>query len=364
MIAKRGAAVPDARQHHLSAAFLQQAAACDGLGAPFTAQVLAVLADLWPSAGPLLRARLMGWQGDLGPSGQSVPLRLAGGMHALVRAGLAPGLAAVYPPSFGDKGALQGAVQGALQQSDGYLCAFMDQPPQTNEVGRSAVLLAVAAVLSNAYRLPLRLSELGASAGLNLWFDRYALDTGQGRMGDAASPLVLRPQWWGAHPKPARITIDSRAGCDLTPIDPATQGARLAAYVWPDQPERLARLQLAMGLAGKAVIDQADAADWLEKRLCAPWEGCCHLVYHTVAFQYFPPAVQARIGAALAAAGARASQTAPLAWFAMEADDQGEGAALTLHIWPNHRRIALGRAGFHGQWVDWRGGDLPAAAAP
>jgi hypothetical protein len=103
-----------------------------------------------------------------------------------------------------------------------------------------------------------------------------------------------------------------------------------------------------MDLAGKAALDQADAADWLEARLRATWEGCCQFVYHTVAFQYFPPPVQARIGATFGAAGARASQTAPLVWFAMKGDDQRNGAALTLHILPNHRCIALGRAGFHG----------------
>jgi hypothetical protein len=78
-------------------------------------------------------------------------------------------------------------------------------------------------------------------------------------------------------------------------------------------------------------------------------------VFHTVAHQYFPPATQARIKAAMEQAGAAALATAPLASMGMEADDRGEGAGLSLRLWPGDLRFDLGRAGFHGQWVDWRG---------
>ncbi|MFD1380742.1 DUF2332 family protein [Fodinicurvata halophila] len=43
----------------------------------------------------------------------------------------------------------------------------------------------------------------------------------------------------------------------------------------------------------------------------------------------------------------------PLAWLAMEDDGQPGGAAVTLRLWPGDHHIALGRAGFHGQWVEW-----------
>jgi len=88
--------------------------------------------------------------------------------------------------------------------------------------------------------------------------------------------------------------------------------------------------------------------------LAQGWEGACHLVYHTVAHQYFPAATQSRIARAMEVAGARATPLAPLAWVGMEADDRREGAGITLRMWPGDLRLSLGRAGFHGQWVDWR----------
>ena len=85
-----------------------------------------------------------------------------------------------------------------------------------------------------------------------------------------------------------------------------------------------------------------------------PHPGALHLVCHTVAWQYFPPAVQARCASALARAGAAASAAAPLAHFGMEADGAAPGAALRLTLWPGGETLDLGRADFHGRWVDWR----------
>ncbi len=48
-------------------------------------------------------------------------------------------------------------------------------------------------------------------------------------------------------------------------------------------------------------------------------------------------------------AGQQASSATPLAHFAMEADDQGLGAALHLTLWPDEQVIELGRADFHGR---------------
>ena len=82
--------------------------------------------------------------------------------------------------------------------------------------------------------------------------------------------------------------------------------------------------------------------------------GQIHLIYHTIAWQYFPAETQATARAAIEAAGARATPDAPLAWFAMEADTESPGAALTLRLWPGDCTFQLGRVDFHGRWVDWR----------
>ncbi len=128
---------------------------------------------------------------------------------------------------------------------------------------------------------------------------------------------------------------------------------RLTAYLWPDQPERLARTRAALAVA-QAPVDRADAADWLAKRLTTSTDDHLHLIFHTVAWQYFPPETQSRARDLIEAAGARATAQNPLAWFGMEADTLSPGAGLTLRLWPGDTNIPMGRADFHGRWVDWR----------
>ena len=101
-------------------------------------------------------------------------------------------------------------------------------------------------------------------------------------------------------------------------------------------------------------LARADAVDWLEQRLAVPRPGQLHLVFHTVAWQYFPQAQQARGEALLAAAGAGATPDAPLARFGMEADGAGPGAGLTLTLWPGGTPRPVGRFDFHGRWLDWQ----------
>ena len=336
----------------LSAALHGQAQACADLGSGFAAGLMRVLAEVWPADTAL--ARLVAeWPGDIGPRAASLPLRIAGGLHALVLAGAAPDLARVYPPQVGE---LRGPVAAALRAHDAALCDWIASPPQTNEVGRSAVLLAGAAeVVAWSGGLPLQVSELGASAGLNLWFDRYALAGPFGTIGAAGSTVTLRPDWQGAAPPLVPVRVVDRRGVDLNPLDPSADGARLMAFVWPDQADRLARLRAALALARGGVVDRGDAADWLAARLQVPVPGRVHLVCHTVAHQYFPAATQDRIEAMMQAAGAAATPDAPLAWLGMEADGTPDGASVTLRLWPGDRHIALGRAGSHGQWVRWAG---------
>ena len=335
-------------------AIAAQVRACLALGSPFTARLLqAVAAEMRPDSA--LGRRVALWPGDLGPASQSVPLRIAGGLHALVRSGDAPDLAACYPPHEAEESRLRAALRDTLRRSDAALCDWVQHAPQTNEVARAGILLAAAAELGQCFDLPLSLSELGASAGLNLWFDRYALEV-EGRLwGEAGSPLRLSPDWQGPLPPLRPIRVAERQGVDLHPLSPARDGARLMAFIWADQSARLTRLQQALRLAGEAQIEAGDAAQWLEARLTERQQGCLHLVYHTIAFQYFPSKTQARIAAAMASAGARATPDAPLAWLGMEADGRGEGAAVTVQLWPGGQRHELGRAGFHGQWVAWRG---------
>ncbi len=130
---------------------------------------------------------------------------------------------------------------------------------------------------------------------------------------------------------------------------------RMLACIWPDQTARLERAQTALTLAAalRPPVAQGDAADWAGARLATPRPHALHLIYHTVAAQYFPTATAQTLRLALQAAGARATPDAPLAHLAMEADG-GSGAALTLTLWPGGQVIPLGRADFHGRWVTWQ----------
>ncbi|MEL6914097.1 MAG: DUF2332 family protein [Pseudomonadota bacterium] len=352
----------------LEAAFAEQARACSALGSPFMARML----PLVPGAvaeGSALAARLLAFDpARLGPSGDSVPLRLAGALHHLHLRGASQALGAVYPPERASEAALSAALSAAFAAHEANLLALLESPPQTNEVRRAAVLIAAGHWLTARLARPLVLSEVGCSAGLNLNWDFFRLEeAGQG-LGPLRSPVRLTPDWRGSPPVACPAYVAEARGVDLGPIDvrdPAEE-TRLLSYLWPDQPERLALTRAAIGLMKapdtEAVIEAGDALAWLPGRL-AGRAGHAHMVYSTVAWQYLPETAQAKGAALIAAAGARATENTPLAWFTMEADGAEPGAALTMHLWPGGATLDFGRADFHGRWVDWRAPD-PASRLP
>ncbi len=337
-------------------AFQDQAVSCEKMGSPFMGTLLRGLAEIWQPDTALGKA-MAAYSGDIGPVGHSLPLRIAGGLHALVLSGQDRDLAGVYPPYSADRRVLLQTVSEALRAHEGFMLDWTQSPPQTNEVRRSAALIAGAQVALSYFPRPIVLSELGASGGLNLMWDHYALDIDGVRFGASAPALCLSPEWSGPTPPKAEITIGERAGVDLNPLDPKKPQdlLRLKAYLWPDQPHRLALTQAAASVLDTSVA-QGDAIAWLEQRLAQPKQGHLHLIQNTVAWQYFPKAAQARGEALLDAAGARATVETPLAWLSMENDGDatgGVGAALTLRLWPGNHVLSLGRVDFHGRWVNW-----------
>lgn len=342
----------------LQEAFRHQSISCATMGSPFMGQLLGLLADHWPQDTALAR-RLAQFEGDVGPAGHSLPLRVAGGLHALVLSGRAPELQALYPPEpTSDTDLLQG-VLAAFAEHEAFLLDWIESPPQTNEVRRSAALMAGAAVAAEHFDLPIFLSELGASGGLNLMWDRYALSLPGGALTADDPVLMLTPAWEGPMPPRHLPHVAERAGADLNPLDPADPQdlLRMTAYLWPDQPERLALTRAAAAIMD-APLHRGDAIDWLADRLGAAPAGHLHLIQHSVAWQYFPAEVQARGKELIETAGARASRDRPLAWMSMESDGDttgGIGAALTLRLWPGDLTLPLGRADFHGRWIRWSG---------
>jgi len=343
---------PDA----VRAAFEIQAGQCDDLGSPFTA-TLCRLCGTRLDHDTAVGRRVLGWPGD--PVADALPLRLAGGLHALVLGQRAEALVAAYPPNVLDVERLWQAVSDALMRHEEHLVAMLERPPQTNEVARSAILLPALLTIARTTTLPLALLELGASAGLNLLWDRFHYRYGDAEWGDATSPVRLAPDLRGGMPRlDGVINIVSRRGVDVAPIDAANTDdrLRLRSYVWADQTARLARLDGALALAQALSlrVETGDAAVWLDTALADRADNVATVVFHSVMWLYLPPATQQHIASALNQAGANASATRPLAWLRFEGVSGREPATLTLTQWPAAETRVLAQADFHGRWLDWR----------
>ena len=204
--------------------------------------------------------------------------------------------------------------------------------------------------------LPLRLLEVGASAGLNLRFDRYRYEAGDLAWGEPYSPVRLREAWASGRP-PVEHAVDmvERRGCDPMPVDPSTADGRLLllSFVWPDQLDRLSVLRGALGVAEHVPVrvDRAEGETWLAEQLAEPRPGVATVVFHSVVMPYLSDEGRARFEAVVAEAGARATEDAPLAWLRMEPG--GEQAELRLTTWPGGEERLLAACGFQGRPVHW-----------
>lgn len=339
-------------------AFAIQAEACEALGSPFTASLCRRLGSHLDRSTEVGRLCL-DWQGDPGPSADSIPLRLCGGFHALVLTGRDGQLAKNYPPTRAVAPEWND-LEAALINHQDFLLDWMQSPPQTNEVSRSAVIWPAMMTLASLIDVPLRLMEVGASGGLNLQMDRYSYRLGPVEAGQKESRLQLSPEWQGNAPVSQHVEIASRLACDINPLDPSTpqDALRLRAYCWPDQEARLARLDAALAIASQnpVKVEKIDAIEWLTRELAEPAEGICRVIYSTIAWQYLPQEAREQGETLiLQAATAQAKPTAPLAWIRFEADGKTPGASIRLQLWPHNLDVNLGRADFHGRWIDWHG---------
>jgi hypothetical protein len=245
---------------------------------------------------------------------------------------------------------LDTALRDTIAAHGDDLAGLLDSAPQTNEVARSAVLLGGLLTIAAQTGLPLALNEIGTSAGVNLHPDCYGYDLGAGRgWGPPGAPLTIACDWRGtAPPLDAPLRIVSRAGADLAPTDAADVEARerVLAYIWPDQPARLARTAAALNHAAmhRVELAHAEAADWVEARLAeTPAPGIVRVLMHSITWQYFPRATQE-------------------AWLRLEKDGTLGSAGILLTVWPSKlagdgrggETRALGRGDYHGQYAEWR----------
>jgi hypothetical protein len=349
-----------------SEAFRQQSRSCGDLGSPMYAGLLDRLADDIDAGGPTA-AVLAGHQDDAGPS--ALALRLLGSVHRLVLERRAGGLATFYP-SVGGTWDLDGGVRAfldLLEREPDAVREWLDRPPQTNEVGRSAALMGGLLHLAAAEARPaprsVRLFEIGSSGGLNLLADRFAyVDEAGATHGDPASPVVLDPAWRGRTPEPwPDLRIADRVGCDPMPLDVSTTEGRLAltAYVWPDQHARLERLRGALALAQDTVLEvrEQGAGDFVEGIRLG--DGATTVLWHSVMWQYLSDDEQARTEQLVAGLGESATETAGFAHLFLEpvrrTPEVEREFLVVLTTWPGGVRRVLGHAAPHGLPVTWEG---------
>lgn len=123
----------------LADAWRLQIAYCDAHGSPFTARVLEAAWADWQQGGAL-RGLLPDWPGDAWLD--AVPLRVAAALHSLALDGSDAALAALYPPAAAAFDTVRGAtvVRDALREHAARVAHYLTMAPQTNEIGRSAVL--------------------------------------------------------------------------------------------------------------------------------------------------------------------------------------------------------------------------------
>jgi hypothetical protein len=341
--------------HH----FAEQAKFCDQFGSPFTARLVEALARDIAAGGPTA-GLVADWPRS--PRADALALRLAGALHCAAIGGRDPALRAEYPPLRVDWDAerVWCAARAFLEREPDWIAEFLRSAPQTNETRRSIALLAGFLTLAQRFPLPFDVLELGASAGLNLCWDRFAYHTATWSWGPQ-SPVRIETDWRGA-PPPLTVQprVRSRAACDLDPPDlrQPEQRRRLRAYIWADQPERLARFEAAVDLALEhgVAVECADAAEWIEQRLARRADDALTVVYHSIFYQYPRQSERQRIRQAIERAGAE--RTAPLAWLRVEPEAVLDGPAdsprilIDLVTWPGGERRTLGATDGHIRFID------------
>lgn len=308
--------------------FLDIAASCDRLQAPTYADLARCVAE-WSDIEPL--NSLLAPYADA-RVGDMIPLRLLSAVHRLALAREAPEVAIYLPTTGGtaprddaDRERLRRAFLATIDAHREAMAAALARVPQTNDVGRTVGLAALLRRVQREFGLPVRLHEIGCSAGLSLRVD-----------GLVTEGVVAADQTeWGPLPD-----ITERAGCDLAPVDATSTEGRLAltSFIWPDHLERFERLRRALEVSGGIDVSlvTADARDYvrgLELRT-----GSTLVVWHSAMWLYLPRQTREEIVAALDDLGSQATRESPLVHIGLEPVSDHRDAqhrfTLAMTTWP------------------------------
>jgi hypothetical protein len=334
--------------------FKWQAEWCRRLGSPLYGSLLDHVVGDMATVWPVLEGQ------DGSPKSSALALRFMGAVHRLVLEDRAPDLALFYPSAGGDArrpGAWEAFRTTVTKHAD-ELVESTRRPVQTNEVGRAGALVGGFLEVARVTDKPLRVLELGASAGLNLRWDHFLYEARGATWGDPHSPVRLCDFNTDVVPPfDTRAEVIERSGCDASPLDPTTPDGRLTltAYVWPDQVHRLRLLRGALDIAKgvPARVDRAHAAEWLGPELDHNHDGAATVVFHSIFWQYLTEDARSDIEDALTDSGRKATSRTPLAWLRME--PEGDETTVRLRMWPDGDDRVIAEAGYHGGHVRWLG---------
>jgi hypothetical protein len=348
---------------HLVHTLRAQGRFCGGSGSPMYDELFELVASDVEARG-VFAAILAGHEDD--SARHAVPLRLLGGLHRLVLDGRAQALRRWYPSVGGvwDAAAAWPEIMRVAEAWTDELRGALSQPPQTNEVGRSAALIGGLRRLlhreDHQLELPVRLFEIGTSAGLNLRADHYRYRYPGGQWGPAESPVTIDDAWRGPVPPPGAVRIVERDGYDIAPIDVTGADGEVTAlsYVWPDQSARLERLRGAIAVAREvpARLHRQRAADAVAGLTLA--DGALTVLWHSITWQYISDDERVAVSDGISALGDQADAASPFAHLTLEPARDGPGSPIRFLVsaryWPGGELQVLGECHPHGPPVNWQ----------
>lgn len=294
------------------------------------------------------------------PAEEYYPFRALAGVHHRVLAGDAPELERHYASTGGD-GDADAAWPHVREAFAEHIPSVIDElrhPLQTNETARCGALAPGFLTIAAETKKPLVVRELGASAGLNLHFDRYRYEQGRRSYGPADSPVRFTDYWHNnTPPLDADLILEARRGCDLEPIDPTSDAGRLAllSYIWPDHRARFDLLKGALDIARDlpVAVDKESADTWVERQLAELPAWKTTVVFHSIFWTYLDQETQASIRTSIESAGERAGDDTRLAWLRYEEGPDQVHCELRLTLWPSGEDRLLATGGFHLSPVRW-----------
>lgn len=296
------------------------------------------------------------------PYGQPPANLLFAAVQYLLLEGSGPRLAAHYPAVAGPGAEPEGDPIAAfheflVEHRDRITALVASRRVQTNEVRRCTALLP-AFTAARDPMVPIALIEVGASAGLNLLFDRYHYDYATVESGPAGSPLTLTCEIRaGDPPIPVQVPeVVARVGLDLHPIDVADPDAvRWArSLIWPEQLDRVERFETAVAIAREnpPTLVRGEALELLPRAIeSSPGEASL-VVYHSFVLNQWTAEDRDRLDDLLT----RAANHRPIDRISVEMLVPGAEYAEIIHIRYERGKSEprrLGTAHYHGGWLKW-----------